>query len=558
MVPEKRVLFISNFYPPLVVGGAEIVAHRHATAMRENGWNVRVFAGALPTSELRHGTLSTDTVDGLTVYRLVHRSMELEENFRWPLANRVLKSILTTFQPQWMLAHNLSGLGVDLVRIARAAGVRAAVTLHDHWGHCFKGTRLRNDGQLCGDPDECHLCRPTFFSNEQTLPIRLRRDFVAHRLDAADVLISPSQSLASMYIAAGFGSDRIVVQSNGIDLSAIPSRRRSPGAFVRFLCASYLGEHKGIPSLLDAMTALAGQATIAGKWSMTIAGDGHLADFVEAAIKSRKLTNCVTFVGRRPRTGLMSLLSESDVVVLPSTWPENEPVILLEATASGAALIASRAGGNAELVQHGKTGLLFTPGDADALAAAMSALIRDPKMIEDMSRLNLNRRPTMDEGKSVRNLESLLRDCPSAKHPSNPVIICDGRADFRTNLSIQVLAKALPHPRPRLIWREWAESSDWDDAHAYWRFSDDVDTAKLAEPIERGVPMILPYSEAARALETITSNVHLYNDSRALWSIIQALTSGERVRDPSPELIAMRRRSIALRPQREFYFGTGL
>ena len=77
----------------------------------------------------------------------------------------------------------------------------------------------------------------------------------------------------------------------------------------------------------------------------------------------------------------MRLLRDIDVVVLPSSWPENEPVILLEAIASGAAILASRIGGNIDLVDEQRRGLFFEPGDADDLVARMRRFIEVPSMV---------------------------------------------------------------------------------------------------------------------------------------------------------------------------------
>jgi len=76
-------------------------------------------------------------------------------------------------------------------------------------------------------------------------------------------------------------------------------------------------------------------------------------------------------------------LARTDVVVLPSYW-EGLPVSLIEALSAGKAIVASRVGGNPELVMDGTNGLLVPPGDAPALAQALLTLSGDPERVRRM------------------------------------------------------------------------------------------------------------------------------------------------------------------------------
>ncbi len=74
------------------------------------------------------------------------------------------------------------------------------------------------------------------------------------------------------------------------------------------------------------------------------------------------------------------LMASSDVFVLPfreTSGPMDYPMTLLEAMASGAAVIAARVGGISEVIQEGETGMLIDPDDEDSLARAMLTLLRD-------------------------------------------------------------------------------------------------------------------------------------------------------------------------------------
>ena len=76
-----------------------------------------------------------------------------------------------------------------------------------------------------------------------------------------------------------------------------------------------------------------------------------------------------------------ALLSEADIVVLPSLWDENRPLTLLNALEAGRYAVASDVPGLAAEITPGRTGALFPPGDADALAAILTWLARAPEPV---------------------------------------------------------------------------------------------------------------------------------------------------------------------------------
>ena len=83
-----------------------------------------------------------------------------------------------------------------------------------------------------------------------------------------------------------------------------------------------------------------------------------------------------------PHGRIAVALSEIDVLVIPSVWPENSPLVLQEAFLAGVPVIASRIGGIPEMLPDGRGGLLFKPGSADDLATAISRLAADRGLLD--------------------------------------------------------------------------------------------------------------------------------------------------------------------------------
>lgn len=514
----SRILLVSNFFPPRTVGGAEIVAFRQARALTERGHEVTVLAGDLPTESAPPGTLNFDVHEGLPVYRLAMRSLDPDQNFHWPAAARRMNAIIATGRIEVVHFHNVMGLGANLIPAAKDAGALCLVTLHDHWGFCFRQTRLRPDGSLCNNFEECAGCLPAIQPPGGTaLPMRLRRDFVAWCLGHADHLITPSAYLASAYVKAGIAGERIKVVSNGIDLASVPDQAKEPSVdgAVRFLCSAYLGEHKGILVLLDAMKRLAQEQALSSRWHITIAGEGHLRPAIEKALQADGLSSNVSLVGRVPRGELLALMNKTDVAVLASIWPENEPVTMLEAIASGTAQIATRIGGNVELVEDMESGFLVTPGDAEDLADAMRRYVADPSLAARHGAYNRGRRMQFDESNAIHKLEEIMAGMAGsapAHTPRQPVIICGTgwpalEVSALTSHAHEYLRGG---PTPRFVWREWDDAGIWRDAVLLWQWDRHPEEWLVNAASRRGIPILAPANQWAEGLARHYGGVILY------------------------------------------------
>jgi|SRR5271165_2731894 len=529
----SRVLLVSNFFPPRTVGGAEIVAFRQARALTARGHHVTVLAGDLPTEDAPAGTLNFEHYEGLPVYRLALRSLDPDQNFYWPAAARRMSAIIAANQIETVHFHNVMGLGANLIPVAKESGATCIVTLHDHWGFCFRQTRLRPDGSVCNQFDECARCMPAIQPPGGTaLPMRLRRDYVAWCLRYADYIVTPSTYLASAYSQAAFAPDRILVVSNGIDLVSLPNqpKRPSPDRAVRFLCSAYLGEHKGILVLLEAIKRLAQDTSISSPWQVTIAGEGHLRPVIENALNSDGLSLHLRFVGRVPRGELLALMSKTDVAVLASIWPENEPVTMLEAIASGTAQIATRIGGNLELVEDMQSGFLVAPGDPEDLAEAMRRYILDPDLASRHGDYNRERRGKFDETNAISRLEEILagRQRPVVPRSARqPVIICGTgwpalEVGALTSHAHQYLGDG---PTPRFIWREWADAAVWNDAVLLWLWDRHPEEWLVNAALRRGVPVLAPANAWAEGLARHYGGVILYRTYLEALAAMRAVLS---------------------------------
>jgi len=161
----------------------------------------------------------------------------------------------------------------------------------------------------------------------------------------------------------------------GIPLDKVPTHTVS-SAGKAIVCVGRLSPEKGQAGLLEAFASVRAKHPEA---SLVLAGDGPDRCNLGAIAKDLGIGDAVTFVGRLTEEEAMAEIARSDALVLPS-FMEGLPIVLMEAMAIGVPVVASRIAGIPELVEDGKTGLLFTPSDWEELGDCMDRLLSDNKL----------------------------------------------------------------------------------------------------------------------------------------------------------------------------------
>jgi glycosyltransferase involved in cell wall biosynthesis len=206
-------------------------------------------------------------------------------------------------------------------------------------------------------------------------PNRLLAPFLYSR--AVDGVAAISDAVATALISAGVPRERITVIPSGVDCEYFrpPSSeeriaaRQALGLAAETIAVGSIGaleERKGHRHLLEAITPAMGGVVC------FIAGDGSLRADLERRAEALGISTRTRFLGRIETS--RDLLWALDIFVFPSLW-EGLGVAALEAAASGVATIASNAGGIAEVVRDGETGVLVAPADSRALGDAIARLV---------------------------------------------------------------------------------------------------------------------------------------------------------------------------------------
>ena len=295
-------------------------------------------------------------------------------------------------------------------RACQDANVPTVQTLRNFRLLCANALFLR-DGQVCEDclgkapwrgvVRRCY--RDSLLASAavaRMIVSNRRRDTWRRDVDAFIALTEHSRS---KFIAGGLPADRIFVKPNFVDDPGPPSGAPSGSDVVLYV--GRLSKEKGVGTLLAAWTG-----TELGRRHarLVIAGDGPERAALEEQASSLGLSPRVaTFAGHQSPPNLHSLIARSRVVVVPSISYETFGRVVIEAFCHGRPVIASDIGAIGELVQHGRTGLKFPPGDAEALGETIGTILGDGTLVD---RLGANARAEyLAKYTPQHNFEMLMR-----------------------------------------------------------------------------------------------------------------------------------------------------
>jgi glycosyltransferase involved in cell wall biosynthesis len=249
-------------------------------------------------------------------------------------------------------------------------------------------------------------------------PVQRRVQRMVCRL--ADCVLVNADAIRDKLIEEGYAQAKIVVIRNGITLPKFAKRQRNsllrqelalPLSAPLVVVFSRLNQMKGIQYFLDAAVILAqGFPDV----RFLVVGDGESRKELEEYACRLGLGQRTVFTGFR--SDVPELLAEAAVSVLPSL-SEGLSNSLLESMASGVPVVATRVGGNPEVIEDGVTGLLVPPRDSAALAAAVARVLEDKDLASRFAQAGIRR---------VAELFSMERSVHETEHLYKRLVEANG------------------------------------------------------------------------------------------------------------------------------------
>jgi glycosyltransferase involved in cell wall biosynthesis len=439
-----RILQVSHDFLPGHRAGAEIYTHtlcrelapRHKVHLYFTEHSPSRPQYAVRESVFRDVTY-TEVINN-------HCQKHFADTYDNPRMDAIFGSVLDSFKPDVVHFEHLLYHSTNYPRIAAERGIPSVMTLHDFWSICEQeGKRFR--AHFTGEakePDEwadkpygcVKLCREIVpelcakcWNRNRTLASALQRmgylalratrrligldltglarnyygkvrrggspgDAPAGPLTPADIakrnerirealspiyrLVCPSPFLAAEMRRHGYPPEKLAVSDYGFRTEVFKEFKRTHDERIRFGFVGTLAEMKGAHVLISAFRKLTSKGA-----TLEIFGDTEMNPSYTAWLRELAGDAPVCFHGRFEPETVAEVFSLFDVLVVPSIWFENSPLVIHEAFMSHTPVIASNLGGMADLVEHEKTGLLFKPGDSSDLAAKMQILLDSPSRI---------------------------------------------------------------------------------------------------------------------------------------------------------------------------------
>lgn len=361
-----KILFANKFF--FLNGGSETVMFDEMALMRKYSLDVVDFSMHDPRNK-------PSRYESYFVSQKAYRSASLATQVRSAFsfihsreAVQKVTRLIRDEKPDVLHCHNIyHQLTPSIINAAARLKCPVVLTLHDYKPVCPVYTQVRR-GEICtrcaGGRFESVLvrrCADGSLGHSALLWAEARYHAAIGSYRRVDRFIAPSRFMRDAVVRI-FGADKIVHIPNGIDTSRIKVSDHDDD-FV--LYAGRLTREKGVETLLRA------HAADGGAWRLVVAGTGPMLDELRARFSRAEFTGHLTGPALQERLGRASL------VVVPSEWPENSPLSVLEAMAHGKPIVASRIGGIPELVRDGESGLLFEPRNAGELSGRVRALLQD-------------------------------------------------------------------------------------------------------------------------------------------------------------------------------------
>ncbi|HEY4051209.1 MAG TPA: glycosyltransferase [Acidobacteriaceae bacterium] len=355
-----KVLLVHNSYRQ--PGGEDQVVSAEAALLRSHGHEVLLYQAS--NANIRPGLVAL----GQTVWN--HQSF------------RALRALIQREQPNIVHVHNTFPV-ISPAALYAAAEERVPVvhTLHNYRLLCPAATFYRN-GQVCEDcvhtqsllPAVRHACYRQSRLTTAAAVLSLSAHRAAHSWERHVAgYIALTEFARQKFVESGFDPAKLHVKPNFV--GSDPGMGSGSGGYALFV--GRLTEEKGIATLLRAWKELG------DGFQLEIIGEGPLSSEVEAA---RLTMPNIRWHGWVPKEQVLARMQQAAMLIMPSEWYEGFPVTLVEAFATGLPALVSRIGSLASLVETGKTGLQFTPGNASEVACNVRLLFSQPELLKEMRR----------------------------------------------------------------------------------------------------------------------------------------------------------------------------
>ncbi len=258
---------------------------------------------------------------------------------------RKFRDLVQNVAPDVIHHHNISLLGYKILE--RQGKYPNLYSAHDYWLICPTSNLFKNGKEVCEKPS-CTICG---LYHKRPPQLWRRQSRFEDAIKGIDTFIASSEYAKEMF--ARRLSVRQVVIPNFVPHA--PSQIQSSGFSNFFLFVGMLEKHKGATQLIEAFKEITKRKDA----NLIIVGSGSLDSTIRRQIQESGLKDRILLFNWMELDSIYRLLKDSTALIIPSVWPENCPLIALQALSVGTPVIGSKKGGVPEIVEKLNPCLLY-------------------------------------------------------------------------------------------------------------------------------------------------------------------------------------------------------
>ena len=390
-----NILQIAHCFPPESMTGAEIYTYNLSKELSQKH-DVSVFYRIKDPSRKEY-EVTNASYDGLNVYKINNTLREcnsLDKIYRNGKVEERFADVLDKVRPDVAHVHHLLFLSAGILDELKKRGIPIIFTLHDYWLVCPRGQLLKSNLELCKDPlnANCLYCLASGLNPKnllkKLLKLSIKRNISKkHSRDLekiyekVDLFISPSKFLRNRFISWGMPQEKIIYSDNGMDFDLFKDIEKIKSDKIRFTFIGTLIPSKGAHVLIKAFNRIKGDKAVLKIYGTSPVNNG-IFDYGKRIKRISAGNKNIKFMGAFNNNKIARVFKEIDVLILPSLWQENAPLVLREAILTKTFVIASDTGGVSELIREGGNGMLFKTADEKCLYDKIKAVIEKRDILD--------------------------------------------------------------------------------------------------------------------------------------------------------------------------------
>lgn len=355
-----RILSIHNRY--LIRGGEDQSRELEEKLLQEQGNQVDIYEeNNNRVAEIGKVRVAIRTVWSTESYQIVRQ--KLTEN-SYNIVH--VQNFFPLISPSVYYAANKQG--VPIIQTLRNYRLLCANS------YFFRDQKVCEDclGKMIPWPGVVHGCyRDSKLGSLVVVTMQTLHRAISTWKKMVNLYITLTDFTRQKFIQAGLPADKIVVKPNFVYPD--PGMGEGNGNYAIFI--GRLSPEKGLDTLLAAWQLLG------GKIPLKIIGDGPLSNQVREAVTKLPY---VKWLGRLPIQEVYTLIGEAKFLIFPSQWYETFGRVAIEAFAKGTPVIASNLGNMSSMIESGRTGFHFSPGDPNDLVALVEYALTHPEKLRKM------------------------------------------------------------------------------------------------------------------------------------------------------------------------------